>query len=245
MLQSAAQSWTRTQRVVRPTARMSTSPTRSPLRRPAAPTPRRSLIRSPLRRPAWLRTHGVNTNGAAAKVMNLARSEKGTSWHSGEYRFNGSTKKSLSTKPNICSDPISVEPICPFPTFPKTRGGSPAPFGTPATPRRRPATEARRPIFAPSPCHTAHVGLHQDTCAARARKSANMASANMVSMALTRRGCKDRFPGGPGSYSAWPGPAGGSGAVDQRAELLEVVLLHLLTYWLISCCCCYVLTSLV
>ena len=48
----------------------------------------------------WLRTNGVNTNGAAAKVIS-------------------STQKVRKQKNTICSEPISADPICPFP---KTSG---------------------------------------------------------------------------------------------------------------------------
>ena len=49
------------------------------------------LSRARLRR-AWLRTNGVDTNGAAAKVMNCESLEK-----------------------KVCSDPIGADPFCPFP----------------------------------------------------------------------------------------------------------------------------------
>ena len=62
----------------------------------------------------WLRTNGVDTNGAAAKVMNFDRLEEGTPWHFWEdkSRLTGVPKKSLSKKLYIFSDPISADPIC-------------------------------------------------------------------------------------------------------------------------------------
>ena len=66
----------------------------------------------------WLRTNGVNTNSAAAKVLNSDRSGKkvrpGTP---GEIksRLTGVPKRSLCKKKHeICGDPISADPICPF-----------------------------------------------------------------------------------------------------------------------------------
>ena len=46
----------------------------------AATSPGEILLRP------WLRTNGVNTNGAAAKVMNLPDWGKGTPWHFWEYK---------------------------------------------------------------------------------------------------------------------------------------------------------------
>ena len=91
----------------------------------------------------WLRTNGVNTNGVAAKVIYIyiyicmcvyiyiypyiyiyiyihifdRLEEKGTPGHFWEYksRLTGVPKKSLSKKYEICSGPISADPICPFP----------------------------------------------------------------------------------------------------------------------------------
>ena len=63
--------------------------------------------------------NGVNTNGAAAKVMSFDRlGEKGTPWHLWEdkSRFMGVPKKSLCQKNEIRSDPMSADTICPFPT---------------------------------------------------------------------------------------------------------------------------------
>ena len=58
---------------------------------------------------------GVNTNGAAATVMNFAVLEKGMPWHVLENMFKGSTKKYLCQKHEIRVDPSSVDPISPFP----------------------------------------------------------------------------------------------------------------------------------
>ena len=74
----------------------------------------------------WLRTNGVGTNGAAAKVMNSDRlGEKGTPWHFWEdkSRLTGAPKKSFSQKTQKCSDPISADPICPFPRASRRRRG--------------------------------------------------------------------------------------------------------------------------
>ena len=68
---------------------------------------------------SWLRTNGVNTNGAAAKVMKFDR--LGKKVRPGTF---GKTKvgqreypKSPSVKKHtICSDPISADPIGPFPS---------------------------------------------------------------------------------------------------------------------------------
>ena len=67
---------------------------------------------------AWLRTNGVNTNGAAAKVMIFDR--LGKKVHPGTF---GKIKvgyreypKGPSVKTHeICSDPISADSISPFP----------------------------------------------------------------------------------------------------------------------------------
>ena len=50
--------------------------------------PRSSMIREPTAENSpRLRTNGVNTNGAAAKVINFDRlGEKGTPWHFWEYK---------------------------------------------------------------------------------------------------------------------------------------------------------------
>ena len=65
-----------------------------------------------------LRTNGVNTNGAAARVINFDRlKEKGTPWHFWEdkSRLTGAPKKIPVKKHEIRSDPSSADPICPFP----------------------------------------------------------------------------------------------------------------------------------
>ena len=67
-----------------------------------------------------LRTTGVNTNGAAAKNNNEFRriGEKGAPWHFGEYtsRLTGVITQKVPVKMyKIRSDPISADPICPFP----------------------------------------------------------------------------------------------------------------------------------
>ena len=68
---------------------------------------------------SWLRTNGVNTNGAAAKVMNFDR--LGTKVLHGTFgkikaiRLTGVPKKSVK-RHKICSDPISADPSCTFPS---------------------------------------------------------------------------------------------------------------------------------
>ena len=48
-------------------------------------------------------------------------------WHFGEHRLNGSPEKYLCQKPNLfikkktCSDPMSADPTCPFPTAVRVR----------------------------------------------------------------------------------------------------------------------------
>ena len=68
-----------------------------------------------------LRTHGVNTNGAAAKALFFEQiGEQGTPWHFLEDngKLNGSTQKGPSDETNIIpGNPISAEPISPFPTI--------------------------------------------------------------------------------------------------------------------------------
>ena len=66
-------------------------------------------------RATWLRTNGVNTNGAAAKVMNLPG--LGESWHFGKIHLTGVPKSTSVKKHGICSDPSSVDPICPLPSL--------------------------------------------------------------------------------------------------------------------------------
>ena len=72
-----------------------------------------------LQRRPWLRTNGVSANGAAAEVMNSDRlGEKGTPWHfwEAESRLTGIPSRSLCQKTvSKCSDPLSVDPLCPFP----------------------------------------------------------------------------------------------------------------------------------
>ena len=67
----------------------------------------------------WLRTDGVNTNGAAAKVINqCCRSgKKGMPWHFWENKVHGSTKKSLIKTRDLCSNPVRADPVCPFPNL--------------------------------------------------------------------------------------------------------------------------------
>ena len=70
----------------------------------------------------WLRTNGVDTNGAAAEVMVFDRlGKKVRPGTFGEYksRLTGGPKKSLCQKHEICSDPISADPICPSPSAPR------------------------------------------------------------------------------------------------------------------------------
>ena len=67
----------------------------------------------------WVRTDGVNANGAAAKVMNFDRLVKkvrpGTfgKIQLGKREY---PKSASVNKHEICSDPISADPFCPFPT---------------------------------------------------------------------------------------------------------------------------------
>ena len=73
--------------------------------------------------PMGLDAHGVNTNGAAAKVMILDRlGEKDTPWHFGEGKsyLAGVPKKSLCQKTHkICSDPpLVLTPCVPFRLLP-------------------------------------------------------------------------------------------------------------------------------
>ena len=72
----------------------------------------------------WLPTNGVNANGAAAKVANFDRLGKkvrpGTlgniKVYQREYPKSASVKKL-----EVCSDPISADPVCPFPSAPQSR----------------------------------------------------------------------------------------------------------------------------
>ena len=79
----------------------------------------------------WLRTNGVDTNGATAKVINFDRLGKkvrpGT-FGEDKSRLTGVPKRSVyQKKHDICSDPISADPIrplselCPAP-MPGARG---------------------------------------------------------------------------------------------------------------------------
>ena len=90
----------------------------------------------------WLRTNGVSTARAAAKVMNFDRlRKKGTPWQFWEdkSRLTGYPKgPSAEKKHKICSDPISADPICPFPNA----AAPPAARPRPPSPRR-PAGPAR------------------------------------------------------------------------------------------------------
>ena len=66
----------------------------------------------------WLRTSGVNTNGAAAKVMDFDRlGKKVCPGTFGKIQVGQrECPKSPSVKKHeICSDPISADPMCPFP----------------------------------------------------------------------------------------------------------------------------------
>ena len=68
----------------------------------------------------WLRTNGVNTDGAAAKVMNfisLGKKVRPSTFgklkvYQCEYHKSPSVKKH-----EICSDPINADPICPSPNL--------------------------------------------------------------------------------------------------------------------------------
>ena len=62
----------------------------------------------------WLRTNGVNTKGAAAKVMSFDR--LGETVRPGNF----TGYREYPTRPSVkkhkkCRDPISADPICPFP----------------------------------------------------------------------------------------------------------------------------------
>ena len=63
----------------------------------------------------WLRTNGVNTNGASAELI---IGEKGKPGTLGEIksRLTGVPKNSLCQKHAICSGYISADPIYPFPS---------------------------------------------------------------------------------------------------------------------------------
>ena len=74
------------------------------------------------RRVVWLRTNGVNTHGAAAKVMNFDRLGKRYALALWEYkrRLTGVPKRSLSKK-NMKIGSCPISPCCPcvvFPCFP-------------------------------------------------------------------------------------------------------------------------------
>ena len=70
----------------------------------------------------WFRTNGVSTNGAAAEVMNVDRLGKkvrpGTFGNIKIIRSTGVPKNPSVKKHEICSGPISADPICPFPNTP-------------------------------------------------------------------------------------------------------------------------------
>ena len=85
---------------------------------------RMKMLRSFKSPPGWKHTHyvlqinGVNTNGAAAKVMNFDRlGEKVRPGTSGKIKAGQrECPKGPSVKEHeIRSDPISADPICPFP----------------------------------------------------------------------------------------------------------------------------------
>ena len=63
---------------------------------------------------------GLSLYGVAAKVMTFGRlGEKGTPWHfwGDKSRLAGVPKKVPPSKNiKICSDPISADPLCSFPT---------------------------------------------------------------------------------------------------------------------------------
>ena len=71
---------------------------------------------APVPREPRLRTDGVNTHGAAAKVVNFGRLGKkarpGTFGNVkvGEREY---PKTPSVKKPELCRDPISADPICP------------------------------------------------------------------------------------------------------------------------------------
>ena len=70
-------------------------------------------------RVSWLRTNGVNTNGAAAKVMNFVRLGKQirpvTFWED-KSRLTGVPKKSLRRKNmKFAAAPLVLNPIVPLP----------------------------------------------------------------------------------------------------------------------------------
>ena len=65
----------------------------------------------------WLRTNGVNTNGAAARVMNVDRfGKKVTHWHFGKSNIGEQEypKSPSVNKHEIRSGPISADPFVPF-----------------------------------------------------------------------------------------------------------------------------------
>ena len=66
-------------------------------------------------RALWVRTNGVNTDGAAAKVVKSAGLEKGMPWQFRESKVNRSTQQ-IRQKSQKCSGPISADPVCPFPS---------------------------------------------------------------------------------------------------------------------------------
>ena len=69
-------------------------------------------------RSSWLRTNVVSTDETAAKVMNLPDRKKGTPWHFlGKTHLTGVPKSLSAKRHEICSDPIRVDPMCPFPSY--------------------------------------------------------------------------------------------------------------------------------
>ena len=71
-----------------------------------------------------LRTSGVNTNGAAASVMNLDRLGKKVhqAWHFWEdrSRLTGEHKNPLSKNMKFAVNPLVLTPCCPFPKHPQS-----------------------------------------------------------------------------------------------------------------------------
>ena len=66
----------------------------------------------------WLRTNGVSTNGAAAEAMNfdgLGKKVRPGTFGKIKAGEREHAKGPSLKKHVICSDPISADPICPFP----------------------------------------------------------------------------------------------------------------------------------
>ena len=73
----------------------------------------------------WLRTNGVNTNGAAAKVMSFDIFWRKRKVHPGTFRNIKAGSPEYAKSPSVkkhqfkqekSSDPMSADHICPFPS---------------------------------------------------------------------------------------------------------------------------------